>query len=410
MWILSRILYGILFCFMMVSPAGAESFSDYVERLNAHPQIESLLAESLAVDRLAEAATGLPDPEIALGVDNLPVSDPAFDRFLPSSKVIGFNQKIPNPAGLRARADGLYETAAQKRLAADYARARLKALFVGKLAAYRNVSTKQALVKEQLSYYTELEETLEGRIEAGRAFFHLFSDIDVKRADAERRLNDLNASRQGLEADLIRLVGAVPGFDVPPQAVSFFSGDPDDLYPVRIAAAEIGIAQQGVRSARADFLPSFGLSAFYKSREEGMNGMFPGDDWFSVQARVSIPLWAKGKQVPRKAAAKSREKKARFSYEDARRQWEAHIKTLQAQREAAEKNIGVLEDKSLAMEKKVEAMARNYEAGTERLDTLLSAKIAYSNIRAQLGDVREMHVTKTAEINALLASQDKDSE
>ncbi len=43
--------------------------------------------------------------------------------------------------------------------------------------------------------------------------------------------------------------------------------------------------------AEANFKPSYGIQALYKQREPENN--FVGDDWLSVQASISVPLWSK---------------------------------------------------------------------------------------------------------------------
>ena len=73
---------------------------------------------------------------------------------------------------------------------------------------------------------------------------------------------------------------------------------------------------------------------------------------------------------------------------------------LQSNRDAAAKNVKVLQDKDWAMKKKIDAAQRNYEAGTENLDSVLLAKIDRLNIKAQLAAVKEMHISRAAEFNS----------
>ena len=175
---------------------------------------------------------------------------------------------------------------------------------------------------------------------------------------------------------------------------------PTALYPVMIAAEDIDIAEKGVRIADAAFLPNFGINAVYKQREDGERGSFSGDDWFSIQAQISIPLWADSNQKPKLKAAKERERSAKFAYDDVRRLWDKQMTALQSNRDAAAKNVKVLQDKDWAMKKKIDAAQRNYEAGTENLDSVLLAKIDRLNIKAQLAAVKEMHISRAAEFNS----------
>lgn len=387
----------------------ASSFEEYVQRLSEHPQVESILADSEASKAQAQGELGLPDPMFMIGVDNVPISDPAFDRFLPTSKIIGFNQKIPNPALRGAKSEKLEQVSEKQKLMADYTNARLRFMLISKLAEYESVKTQQKLIKTQLGHYHELEDTFTGQIESGRAVYQRFSEVDVERAEAERKLNDLDAQEVAIEAEFIRLVGEVPEIEMPKiSSDTSWDKNPNALYAVQIAAEDIDIAKKDVGIADAAFLPNFGVNAIYKQREDGENSSFAGDDWFSVQAQVTFPLWASSNQKPKLKAAKNRQRGAMFAYDDVSRMWVKQMTAIESARDAAAKNVAVLQDKDYAMKGKIDAAQRNYEAGTEDLDRVLLAKIDRLNIKAQLAQVRAAHVMKAAEFNSNIASIVKD--
>ena len=394
-------IFTALFTLLAVIPtAHAETFEAYVQRLSQHPQVESILAGSEGLKEQAKGELGLPDPMFMIGVDNVPISDPAFDRFLPTSKVIGFSQSIPNPAAREAKSQRFEQMSEKQTLMADYTNARLRFMLVSKLAEYDSVKTQAKLIKKQLGHYKELENTFKGQIESGRSVYQRFSEVDVERAEAERKLNDLDARLTSIEAEFVRLVDNVPEIDMPEIPDIAWEKNPTTLYPVMIAAEDIDIAKKDVGIADAAFLPNFGVNAVYKQREDGANNSFSGDDWFSVQAQVSIPLWADSNQKPKLRAAKERERSAKFAYDDVRRYWDKQMTSLQSNRDAAAKNVKVLQNKDWAMKKKIDAAQRNYEAGTENLDSVLLARIDRLNIQAQLAAVKEMHISRAAEFNS----------
>jgi len=78
--------------------AAAENIEYYLSILDSHPSVQRVLEEKEALVFEANGALGLPDPVVSLGVENIPIADPSFDQYLPSSKTIGFSQNIPNPA------------------------------------------------------------------------------------------------------------------------------------------------------------------------------------------------------------------------------------------------------------------------------------------------------------------------
>lgn len=394
------IIFTALFALLTSMPAYAETFEAYVQRLSEHPQVESILAGSEALKSQAEGELGLPDPMFMIGIDNMPISDPAFDRFLPTSKVIGFSQSIPNPAAREAKSQRFEQMSEKQKLMADYTNARLRFMLVSKLAEYESVKTQAKLIKKQLGHFQELENTFKGQVESGRSVYQRFSEVDVERAEAERKLNDLDARLALIEAEFVRLVDNVPHIDMPDIPDIVWDKNPTALYPVMIAAEDIDIAKKEVSIADAAFLPNFAVNAVYKQREDGTNNSFSGDDWFSVQAKVSIPIWAGSNQKPKLRAAKERERSVKFAYDDVRRFWNKQMTSLQSNRDAAAKNVKILQDKDWAMKKKIDAAQRNYEAGTENLESVLLARIDRLNIQAQLAAVKEMHISSAAEFNS----------
>ena len=393
-------LFILLLLFGNTSVSHASSFEEYVERLSNHPQIESILAQSQSQNALAQGELGLPDPVLTIGVDNVPISDPSFDEFLPTSKVIGISQKIPNPALLEAKSERFLQMSEKSNLYADYMKERMRFMLISKMAEYESVKTQKKLIKSQLSHYSELENTFEGQIESGGSLYQRFSEIDVERAEAERKLNDLDAHLTAIEAEFVRLVEEVPDIDLPEVAQVSWDDNPASLYPVLLAAEDVDIAVKDVGIADAAFLPNFGVNAVYKQREDGRANRFDGDDWFSLQAQITIPLWASQNQKPKLKAAQENRRSAQFAYDDAMRSWSQQMITLQSKRDAALQNIKVLQDKDWAMKKKIDAAQRNYEAGTENLDSVLLAKIDRLNIKSQLAIVQQMHIATSAEFNS----------
>ena len=385
------------------SPAYAETFEEYVQKLAEHPQAMSILSESEATKAQAKGELGLPDPMIMIGIDNVPISDPAFDRFLPTSKVIGFSQAIPNPVLLGAKSRKLDEVSAKQQLLADYTVERLRYMFISKLAEYENVKTQEDVIHHQLSHYKELENAFKGQLESGRSVYQRFSEIDVERAEAERQLNNLQAQKETIRAEFFRLVDEVPEMEVPEVTAIVWDNNPNTLYPVLVAAKDVDISRKDIKVADAAFLPNFGVNAVYKQREDGQNRSFSGDDWFSVQAQISIPLWAAKNQVPKLRAAKARERSAIFSYDDIAGQWIKQMTALKSASEASARNIKVLQNKDHAMSQKIKAVQRNYEAGTANLDSVLLAKIDRANIQVQLADARQEYISRVAEYNSNIA-------
>lgn len=378
--------------------AQAEPLDHYVTKLAQHPQVTQILEQSTQLKELSAGEMGLPDPQLIVGIDNMPISDPAFDRFLPTSKVFGFKQQIPSYELREAKSGKQERLSERQQLMADYTLARLEAILVSQLTELDKVTKLEALAKRQLAFYRSMEDDLKGQLEAGNPVYGRFSEIDVERTDLEQRLNDLKAERVAVEEELIRLVGEVPDTPLPAIPVITWERDSEAIYPVRIAQENVAVAAKDVDAADAAFNPNYGVQAVYKQRESGNN--FAGDDWFGVQATISIPLWYESNQAPKLRAAEAGKRSAEFALDDTKRAWVRRMVALRAERDIAAENIELLEEKKASLGQMVKAANRNYESGNAPLETVLDAQIDELTIASQLATQRSRHVRLAAEFNS----------
>lgn len=106
------------------------TFSDYAEKLTAHPQRLELLEQARQERFEAEGELGLPDPVLGIGVNNLPVNSGSFHQERMTGKTIGISQNIPNPSLRKAKAAQGHVMAARTAIRTEYTTQKLKALFV----------------------------------------------------------------------------------------------------------------------------------------------------------------------------------------------------------------------------------------------------------------------------------------
>ena len=383
-----------------ISYAEADKPLDYyIQKLSEHPQVLQILAESESKRELSVYARSLPDPVIILGVDNLPTDGASFDQYLPSSKTFGFKQQIPNGLARQSRSDKQVQISKKKSLTARFTEERLSGMLLSDLAKLDKVRKQQQFAKKQLAYYKDLENYFQGRLESGSGVYWRFSQVDVERSLVEQKLNNLSAERQEIESNLVRLVGEVPNTSLADISEDTWESA-DDLYPVSISKQDILTALHDVRAAEAAYRPNYGLQALYKQREAGQN--FDGQDWFSVQATVSVPLWYKWNQEPKKRAALAQRGSAEQAYEDTRLLWVKNMATLESKKEAALKNVHLLKKKTKALKEMVAAAKRTYESGETSLDALLEAQISHLSIKSQLEEERFKHMSISAEVNSYI--------
>lgn len=386
--------------FVHINSALSKELDDYLAILDTHPSIQSVLLDYESLAFKAEAALGLPDPIIAIGVENIPVSSPSFDEYLPSSKTIGLTQNIPNYKRRNAQRDFFLQSAHTQVVMADYNRSRLRSLFYTKLAEYKRIIAQRELEVKKQQVLISLKEFYEGEVVAGSPAFQKSFSVDLQLSEIEKRLNDLVVQQQAVEAGFVQLVEEVPTVGHVNYPEKKWSGRHEDLYPVLLAAENIDLARQGIKVADADFSPDFGLSATYKIREEGNDGMFAGDDWFSLQFRMTIPLWSSTKQQPNLEAARSKKRSADYKYKDVLRLWAMQMSVIESKKNGSLKNLQILEKKKKILEQSIATLQRTYSSGETSLEPVLLADINHLSLQSQIVQEREMYIRSIQEANS----------
>lgn len=381
-----------------------EDFEDYREQLAQHPSILAIRAKAEQYEALSEGELGLPDPHIILGVDNLPVTGPTFDQFLPSSKVLGIRQVIPHHSVRHSKAAVQKRLADHQALHAAVQQARLQASFLQQLIRLDKIKKLEGVLQQQVKLYRLMEKDLRGQLEAGKAVYGRFSAIDIEQAEIEQTLNDLHAEQIMAEQILVELVGAVPSLVLPTITQVSWQGNAERLLATQIAADSVEIYKQHERIAEANFKPNFGVQALYKQRESGAN--FEGDDWFSIQATVTVPLWSRHNQAPKLRAAQAASRSAQSAYEREVRRWQQTLTRLAADIDVAAKNIRLLQQKQDAWAERIAAIERNYESGSTPLLTVLEAQISQLDINGRLVKQTARHLSLIADFNSYFMSDD----
>lgn len=375
----------------------------YQQRLWSHPTVQEILTQAQMHEALSSSELGLPDPQIILGVDNLPIEDPVFDQVLPSSKVLGFRQQIPSKQLRQTRSDMHDSLVSVHELKAQYQYQKLNAELIAHSVGLARVRQLHNIKTEQLQLYRLMEKDLRGRLEAGQAVYGRLSEIDVKRSMVSQLLNDLHGQRAVIEENLVALVLEVPSVDDLSVEQRPWTRDQGELYPVLIAAAQAQTQATRVKAAQARYRPNVGVQAIYKQREAG--DRFTGEDWFSLQATISVPLWSKQNQAPQVRAAQAEHAGARAAQDQTVRYWTAQMAGMQAKIDALALNIQQLKSSVNALEQVIKTAQRHYESGRSALESVLTAQIALLDIKSEMVTQESTYKATIASFNSHIPPQ-----
>ncbi len=407
--------FSLLACSLALAlgapPVLGQSFPELEERLRRHPALEALRLGSNAYREDAAAAVAWPDPVVSVGINNFPVFDPSFRTYLPTNKALGLSQQIPNRGARAARSAEAQQSAARNLALEAMQFAHMRSELIAALVSGRRIAEQAALLRRQNSLYTELEQIIEGEIAAGRPVVFRLAEIDLQRAEVVRSLADLEAEHADVQARLSDLVGGIGATDgiesisLPILEPMAWTGSPDLFHAVRVAEAEIAVAEAGVATAQAAWKPDWGVQLTWQQRDAGRSDApFPGDDWVSAAVTFSVPLWGNRSQAPALRAARAQRESAASRRTAAARAAAAHYASLDAARRAAEAAMDALQNKIPAIREQIQAQRTRYESGIGDYSPVIDGELAELILLARIADEQARRDRAVAQLNSLLVT------
>lgn len=382
---------SVLACAALVATCAMATLSEFTQAdtLSFHEALAlalqetpALKANAAAVDAARHAvmpAGELPDPKLAVGIDNLPIE--GDDRFSLTSDFmtmqrIGVMQDFPNREKREARL-----AAARGRFALAEANTDITHLMVVRETAaswINRYTTEQqlALIDDLLDENQLLQQAVSARVAAGQTgeAMNLASDIVMPRQEAamiDERRDELIARRQQSIAMLQRWVGSsatVPLSGKPPEwtitrelLTTGLHKHPD----LQIFEPQARVLDAEVAEATAAKKPDWALAVGYQKRGSAFG------DMITLEVSADLPVFTATRQDPQ-IAAKRAERLA-----------------LDAEREA------VLREHSAMLEMELAEYQRMAKAVRRQREVLLPlanekvtlALVAWQNLKGSLMDL-----------------------
>lgn len=362
------------------------------------PSLEAKGADIKAARSSAIAAGRLPDPKLAVGLGNFPISGPpagTFGRDSMTMATVGVTQEVPS---------GAKRAAARSRAAAD-----IDAAENGLAVEARNVRVNTALAwidlyyaKKRLAALDEVDRALAplrtsapSQLATGSARPSQALEPEQLTAALGDRRADLVAAVGKARAELVRwtgdatadVTGDLPSYSIDPTALRVGL----DAHPSLRAYEAMGRqADADVALAKAGKRPDWSWDVTYQRRDP-MYG-----DMVSVGVAVSLPLFGRTRQDPVIAARASSATRVRYEREATRR-------GLAASLEADLADHAMHHDRMMRARRTLEPLAArradletaSYAAGAAGLSDVLGAFLALAETKIDLLD-REAAVQRDA--------------
>jgi cobalt-zinc-cadmium efflux system outer membrane protein len=354
---MSQRIIGALLTFLMVAgSATAQKPSETewrtllaaaIRRATAqNPRVREAEARAEAARHRVPQATALPDPEVELGLKDVPVHGPSLSRDDFTMEMLTGRQRLPG-RGKRgaqlAMAQAEVEGAAAMRarevveIAADTAD-----------AFFHLAETDRGLAI--------LEESRQRLADAAAASTELYkvgkagpSDVlqaSLEKTSLEEQISSLKADRRAVAARFNALQGLPAGAPVPPigQLATIMPIEPGAEAPVladlvrraserspavAVAEAEVHRREQELELARLEGRPDWMLMGYYGRRERFA-------DFFGVSAAINLPWTHRERLDERRAEKEADLAAARAGVDSARNQLQGEIEAVYAE---LEKNL-----------------------------------------------------------------------
>ncbi len=355
------------------------SFSDALQRAATDgPTIVARSAALEAATRGIGPAGALPDPELVLAIENVPVTGAdryRLDRDEMTMQRVGIMQEMPSFAELGARR--AMARAEAERAGAGLELGRLEArigaaqAWIGLYYAERRVALLGRLAQEAHAS----AEAARARLGAGAGSVDEAIAAEVEAARFEDRGAEAAAYVAAMRAELRRWIGDAANEPLNNDA-PVFNIDPEALrhhlrrHPALAAyEAESDVAQAGLRVARAERWPDWSWEVSYGRRDPAL------EDMASVEVRVGLPLFQAWRQGPLIDARRADVARVGAERDATLRQHEAMLEAGLAQHAALASSVARTRDVRLPLSRqRAEAAAGAFAAGNASTSALIAAR------------------------------------
>lgn len=342
------------------------------------PTLSASQARIESADQARRTAGAWPDPRLALGLENLPVSGPERYRLTADGMTmqrIAVMQDWPNAGKREARV-----AAAERQVAAEQARAgderrRLHAevaqAWIRRHTVERQLDVLQALQAENQALAAQVQAQLAGG--RGRA-----TDAVMPRQEAaqlDQRRDALHTQQAQAVAALRRWIGVAAqrplgagGDEIRIEARALSAAL--ERHPrLQVAQADVDRLEAERREAEAGKRPDWGVELAYLRRGRAYG------DMVSVQVRIDLPVLPGARQDPQIAARAAARRAAQAEHERLRRELAEALEADLAEMQRLDRALARYETQWLLLaDDKVALALAAYRAGTGALAELLAAR------------------------------------
>ena len=381
--LLLALLPGLLFTTLAQAQPGALTLDEAVQL--AAERTPQMQAQTAAIDMAqAEsiAAGRLPDPELVLGVDNVPATGEdawSVDRDFMTMRKVGVMQAFPNGrkrAAQRERAAAAVSVAQTdaQRTQLEVSRATAEAWIASHSAEL--LLQKLRALKPEVALQAEAARTAlstgKGTAADALAAQSAINELDDRIIDAEREVQAARAElTRWIGEDAQRTFAAAPAFDELPAPRERLLSSFHRHAPLLSYEAQLALARSEIDLARAEKRSDWSAEIAYAKRGSAFS------DMVSLEFRVGLPLFSRNRQDPMIRAKRAEVSKLEAERDAELRMHTAEVTAMLAGWDAARKRIDLYESERLPLARqRSQAALAAFQAGRVELTSVLASNVA----------------------------------
>jgi cobalt-zinc-cadmium efflux system outer membrane protein len=389
------LIFSAFSLFSQESPPRNMTLSGLIkEALENNPRLEAAVRRTLAAEKTIPQAGALPDPQLTLGLVNLPVNSFAFNQEPMTGKLVSLMQMFPFPGKLSLAEDMAESEAAAVKFQQDEVRNQIVRMVKQAYYDLFAIDRAEETVGKNKALMEQLVQAAETKYATGTGL-----QQDVLRAQVElsKLEDDLIMWQQKRVAAVARLNAilnrpADSPLEKTPEELNLPGAPPPSLSPAEVEGKRplllawkerIGRSEAAVKLARRDYWPNFTLGASYSQRDNLANGTVL-HDFFSATISLNIPIFFKRKQSARVAEKELDREAVIAEYAGVRAEVLAEIESLRAELERNRKRVelyrgGIL----LQARQSLESAQAGYQVGKVDFLTLINNWMMVENYELQ---------------------------
>ena len=398
----------LLFCLSLAAPAQALTYAEaHLLAEQSSPALQAQRAALAGAEAAQGAAAALPDPRLAVGVENLPISGPdrlSLTRDFMTMQRLALMQDVPHRAKREARSEAAQARAERERALLMLAHLQLRQALDQAWLAAQFVLARQAALTEITLENQRLQDTLPGRIAAAKASA---ADLVMARQEAlalADRSDDLARDALKARAALRRWVGPradealLGAATVPVPEPAQIRAAVSRQAELAVYPALLGLAQAELREAQADSRGDWSWQVAY-SRRGAQWG-----DMVSFQLSVDLPWQQDRRQLPTIKAKQSEAERISAEQDEALRRRVQQVDEQLAELGALDRQLARVQDSGLRFaQQRVDLAMAGYQAGQTELAAVLAGRRELLETRLRALDLEAQRDDLRVRLNHLLA-------